>query len=1522
MSKSRSQKQKPDVNLVNEEPILVTPIPEGTVPETLPFFEFIDQDINSEKWDQSNTPNKEKISLLQEPLPITWFEDPQKVTLPPEIHAYQWKRCRDIFENVHFVVFAPQLTEYPDLISPNGHLLKVSFYRDFIATVENLLYIGSNAPFATEGSGTTGFHASGERAWRPWHHIYSCGKITKGEHTPTYNSSGKYIVRLYSMGCWRKIYVDDLLPLDDSEKILLPSLKLFSKTGALDIPHGKSTPSKKQNSSAKNDTFQLWPLLLCKALLKLASLHLCEGKYRDFDVLHCLTGWVPQQIPMKDVACDDLWDILLALASRFEWKTVKDGSTKKSGSSKTEKKSKNSTGNDKKGRKGAKTAIPSGIENLPSGNRYLMLTCENSQKNFIDDDKTTKNFTTLKYLSQVRDIPLNPVTSRPELELWKTFRYEEWAVERGLIPPDIKKLNIRSLKIVNPFANIQDRNSESEEQKFGMDESDQKSEKSSKFSKKSAKGKNGRLEPDPSMWIDFMEIRTEIVRVTVYFQSKCFKSKTNVSDLNFINKSGDFDYVCAPFEFKESKNESIYMFMDSIDYKFVLINLAQLGNAAMLDIECETVEEEIVDEMAENKDLDICDEIVLWKTRKMKEKSSDSFLSKSIERSSILMENAHFHTITFVMEEYSWESNSIGNSKVVLRSWGTKSMLIDLPPGRASFRLWISSSCPYLLQIFSDTKTTIGCLEKYLTNSGQESEMLTNLSHEIASCFGKLVQSFGAATYPLTKRNFYHTYKPFQNLDKQQLVLVHTIFYNEMQKMIAENSSIAAVAHVNLLFLQLRTFDYMNPYVEESHLLPDKFPYKEQIDYAKKMQRAAVKIQAFFKGLYIRKLMKKTRETHKEYYAIFDNLKKIYYNIFSVEHRLVFCPMLIRRFFERDEIIEKVAHKFEIFNDIKSVLNLTIFTGTHVVQENNAWVPICRYEFFVKSANPLKIKINLFCNLKHYYVRVFDNESQQEVGRIVNDVIVEKYASNTTGYTILAYGWSAKHIQKVNWKLILANQKTSKNYLTVLPNVNGLPSVMTLKGHYIPNHSNVICRYIMKVLSNDILTVNLTTSFDSAKISLKLMKNGKKICEIVGEKSVILAIVKLKTERNEPDELIKTNDKLSAVIRKRLSDPSDSSQLRFNKLSNKYLLSSDMLSNSRKKESNSSFGIDTDFKKRKRKNVDQSHFDLKSFDSISYISRRSDGGCLCHQSLHKLVRNFLGSLSKLNIKKKYSLQASHQESIRFKNKKSNQKLVPTQAYTEYILEATVVNNSWPLTAEEWAYVQKQKEKNYLNLLDESNFTRHLSKERKSITSVLREEPFWTLDLIYNSSKSMDLVADESESEKRKGLKSQWFNDIERYKRAMGLRQSFLEEHLISKSNYTIESDKRSNDPKDFSTKILQEAPLDQYIITPLENVDEDFCKIKSEDDYVTDEVNLERIMQEYKEEECVIYEEIKARLKEQEDNADLTFHWFKEIKQESVEMINDVLNLKKKYVEKLMSGQPSKKNTKGKTKKMNKKKKK
>ncbi|XP_055336372.1 uncharacterized protein LOC129586906 isoform X2 [Paramacrobiotus metropolitanus] len=105
--------------------------------------------------------------------------------------------------------------------------------------------------------------------------------------------NGKYAVRLFWMGTWRKISVDDQIPVDENNHSLLPIC---------------SEPT------------EIWPVILSKAVLKIAALDfgggLSSSEFGDpAFILHVLTGWVPYVIYLDNPKFTKkfMWNKLQAL---------------------------------------------------------------------------------------------------------------------------------------------------------------------------------------------------------------------------------------------------------------------------------------------------------------------------------------------------------------------------------------------------------------------------------------------------------------------------------------------------------------------------------------------------------------------------------------------------------------------------------------------------------------------------------------------------------------------------------------------------------------------------------------------------------------------------------------------------------------------------------------------------------------------------------------------------------------------------------------------------------------------------------------------------------------------------------------------------------------------------------------------------------------------------------------------------------------------------------------------------------
>ncbi|XP_042529845.1 androglobin [Dipodomys spectabilis] len=249
--------------------------------------EWSEADINAEKWD-SGKGGKEKDKAGKSPV-FHFFEDPEgKIELPSSLKPYSWKRPQDFVISRTPVVVKNEVTF--DLFSANEHLFYSELMRWIISEIYSVWKIFNSGILNSYFKGNTGEPPF--LPWKPWEHIYSLCKAVKG-HMPLFNSYGKYVVRLFWMGCWRKITIDDFFPFDEDNNLLLP---------------------------ATTCEFELWPMLLSKAIIKLANVDIHMAQRRElgeFTVIHALTGWLPEVITLHPGYMDKVWELLKEVLPEF-----------------------------------------------------------------------------------------------------------------------------------------------------------------------------------------------------------------------------------------------------------------------------------------------------------------------------------------------------------------------------------------------------------------------------------------------------------------------------------------------------------------------------------------------------------------------------------------------------------------------------------------------------------------------------------------------------------------------------------------------------------------------------------------------------------------------------------------------------------------------------------------------------------------------------------------------------------------------------------------------------------------------------------------------------------------------------------------------------------------------------------------------------------------------------------------------------------------------------------------------------
>jgi hypothetical protein len=165
-----------------------------------------------------------------------------------------------------------------NLFKTNNHLIGSEFIRSVLIALHIIYEQADQAKATKQGNNVEEMY--------PWEFIYPKSK----DGLPQYNASGKYMVKLFWLGAWRKITVDDRIPVDGDGKPLLVVSPLLH---------------------------EIWPLILCKALMKIASASYREDGFcelGDFDVLSALRGWVPERLAINPHKQNtSIWDTMTSL---------------------------------------------------------------------------------------------------------------------------------------------------------------------------------------------------------------------------------------------------------------------------------------------------------------------------------------------------------------------------------------------------------------------------------------------------------------------------------------------------------------------------------------------------------------------------------------------------------------------------------------------------------------------------------------------------------------------------------------------------------------------------------------------------------------------------------------------------------------------------------------------------------------------------------------------------------------------------------------------------------------------------------------------------------------------------------------------------------------------------------------------------------------------------------------------------------------------------------------------------------
>ncbi|XP_062913344.1 androglobin [Mobula hypostoma] len=1120
--------------------------------------EWNEADVNAEKWEGAK-PAKEKDKSSKSPS-LQFFDDPEgKIELPLSLKVHSWKRPHEFLkEKVSLNPVVVKREKWFDLLTANEHILESELMRWIISEITMLwntcLNLTSDSKNLLEETGSS---------WKPWEHIYALCKAVKG-HLPLYNSHGKYIVRLYWMGCWRKITLDDTMPFDENDNLLLPATTCQE---------------------------ELWPMLLSKALIKLANIDMIttgRKELGDFIVLHALTGWRPEIIPLRSEESEKTWSFLKTILPEFSLTNQEYVSREKIADranladAEENDKKENEAKMDSAVIKPAEKVAKAGFHALVMPQMviyatYLPLQLSEGTTSLLGQMAESSEKLRHYGLShahshpvlvrRTRSCPLANSAEVSQVPRWKLIRPRnrpfpiadpkeprpkkpeqyieiaspllDYKIDTTIMPPEkneqkkIKKGAPRSLAAVNEIDEALDQINNAEEDIElmepppsieisqvvinNLDENVSTPSTNLRFKKHTDNRKESRRESvrsggqfssarsrqsisvDPNKEENLnarqqMQSLIEDKTFEVHFPNQMVSQPTNqmlnldtVSDVagafnqkklckkKWIN-SEDF---CKCFQ-------TLIIFHNTSKYTYTL----DKSNFKLTDDRGPFYL--LVDEVKPIEILVTFSALVRW---------GDLNCEKSLSKESNEKENqkeiSGLQPGILLAEPYCWKSFVSRPPVLYMKTFATKSAILELPSGRHVLRFTATVPLGYNINLSSTVPFTFGDEDLVLSHLGKESRQFTQQAVIIMKAIERLLSSF-SDEHEFHKASmeleFAHFPVQFHNrkMAEKQTEAFKDAFYVTLQQAMSASLSLVEEIAFRALLLDFSPKEMLRK--RKSHTVPEKWqnriPTKEE-------ERAIIKLQAWWRSKSVQFIFKaRTVGTEENEYIqdILDQFRSLLES--NTEENGLY---LLRYLFDNNP---KLAKLYRFYEDESSRTVYADYTTSYSEHPPNFWFVLFREVFHMPEEMLLVPKV--YTTLPASVLHVINNDTGEEIPRVFQKVAPYVYTKNKSGYTFVAEAHSGGFtLPSGKWKMRLI---ASYQPLPILLNetVNSNFTMKEIKSYYIPNDKDLIFRFQINVNATHLTTVHVQTSKPDVYIKLQILDQEKEVAKATGKGQAII----------------------------------------------------------------------------------------------------------------------------------------------------------------------------------------------------------------------------------------------------------------------------------------------------------------------------------------------------------------------------------------------------------------------------------